>query len=281
MSGQITSASEDSFRPFNYLSSRIPGVRFQMVLLPTIEALLTAADERRLEFAFSTPVAFVELNARHRLRPIATVTQLAGDRTYPWLASAVFVRQSRTDIQQLTDVRGKRVMALSPLALGGWLAAVKEWRGLGLDEQRDPANLRFEFSYDEAAAEVCDGTADVGVLSAATLRDVAGQCPAGLRVLPAPFGARDPRYPLDVSTQLYPEAAFAVVSDAVDERLVTMVAIELLAIEQEARWPGPPPSPASRRRSATRPFNELMEDLRIGPDSAMAGSRSRRQSSSI
>ena len=146
VSGQITSASEDSFRPFtDYLSSRIPGVRFQMVLLPTIEALLTAADERRLEFAFSTPVAFVELNARHRLRPIATVTQLAGDRTYPWLASAVFVRQSRTDIQQLTDVRGKRVIALSPLALGGWLAAVKEWRGLGLDEQRDLANLRFEF----------------------------------------------------------------------------------------------------------------------------------------
>ena len=236
-----------------------------MVLLPTIEALLTAADARRLEFAFSTPVAFVELNARHRLRPIATVTQLAGDRTYPWLASAVFVGQSRTDIQQLTDVRGKQVIALSPLALGGWLAAVKEWRGLGLDEQRDLANLRFEFSYDKVAAEVCDGTADVGVLSAATLRDVAGQCPAGLRVLPAPFGARDPRYPLDVSTQLYPEAAFAVVSDAVDERLVTMVAIELLAIE-----PGSAVARAAAVAGFTAPLSytpvqQLMEDLRIGP----------------
>jgi signal transduction histidine kinase len=266
VSGQIDSASEQTFRPFtDYLSQRIPGVRFQMVLLPTIEALLKAADEQRLEFAFSTPVAFVELNFRHRLRPIATVTQIAGGAPYPWLAGAVFVRESRRDIQQLTDVRGKRLLALSPLALGGWLAAVREWRALGIDEQRDVASLRFNFSYAKVAAEVCDGTADVGVLAAATLRDVSGQCAEGFRVLPSPAGARDPRYPIDVSTQLYPEAAFAVVGDKIDERLVTKVALELLSIE-----PGSAVARAAAVAGFTAPLSytpvqQLMEDLRVGP----------------
>jgi signal transduction histidine kinase/CheY-like chemotaxis protein len=266
VSGQIESASDDSFRPFtDYLSSRIPGARFQMVPLPTIEALLRAADEQRIEFAFSTPVAFVELNFRHRLRPIATVTQVVGGQAYPWLASAVFVRQSRRDIQQLTDVRGKRVLALSPLALGGWLAAVREWRGLGIDEQRDLASLRFNFSYAKVAAEVCAGTADVGVLSAATLRDVSSQCAEGFRVLPSRAGARDPRYPIDVSTQLYPEAAFAVVGDRVDEGLVTRVALELLSIE-----PGSTVARAATVAGFTAPLSytpvqQLMEELRVGP----------------
>jgi signal transduction histidine kinase/CheY-like chemotaxis protein len=265
VSGQIESASLDTFKPFtDYLSQRIPGTRFQMVPLPTIEALLDAADRQQLEFAFSTPVAFVELNARHRLRPIATVTQVIGEHPYPWLASAVFVRQSRSDLQRLTDVRGKQVIALSPLALGGWLAAVREWRALGLDEQRD-FSARFVFSYAKVAAEVCAGTADAGVLSAATLRDVSSACPQGFRVLPGPTGARDPRYPTDVSTPLYPEAAFAVVGDNVDESLVTRVALELLSIE-----PGSAVARAATVAGFTAPLSytpvqQLMEDLRIGP----------------
>jgi signal transduction histidine kinase/CheY-like chemotaxis protein len=266
VAGQIESASQETFKPFtDYLTQRIPGARFQMVPLPTIEALLAAADAQRLEFAFSTPVAFVELNARHRLRPIATVTQMVGEQTYPWLASAVFVRQSRRDIQQLSDIRGKQVIALSPLALGGWLAAVREWRALGIDEQRDFGSVRFNFSYAKLAAEVCAGTADVGVLSAATLRDVSGQCAEGFRVLPGPAGSRAPRYPTDVSSQLYPEAAFAVVGDRVDEGLITKVALELLSIE-----PGSAVATAAAVAGFTAPLSytpvqQLMEELRIGP----------------
>jgi signal transduction histidine kinase len=265
VSGQLDSASQDTFKPFtDYLSQRIPEGRFQMVPLPTIEALLDAADRQQLEFAFSTPVAFVELNARHRLRPIATVTQVVGEQAYPWLASAVFVRQSRHDIERLADVRGKSVIALSPLALGGWLAAVREWRAQGID-QRDFSSVRFNFSYAKLAAEVCAGTADVGVLSAATLQDVSGQCAEGFRVLPGPAGLRDPRYPIDVSTQLYPEAAFAVVGDRVDEGLITRVALELLSIE-----PGSVVAKAATVAGFTAPLSytpvqQLMEELRIGP----------------
>ncbi len=265
VSGQIGQLSEESFRPFtDYLSERVAGADFRMVPLDNIEALVDAVDGGRLDFALATPAALVELSSRREIRPIATVLQMAGEDAYPWLAGAVFVKRSRTDIQRLADVRGKKVIALSPLALGGWLAALREWRGLGIDERRDFMTLQFLFSYAKVAAEICAGTADVGVLAAGTLRNVAGECREEFRVLPGPNGISDPRYPAEISTRLYPEAAFAVVG-SVQEHVVTMVTQELLAIT-----PGSEVATAATVAGFTAPLSyasvrELMQELRIGP----------------
>ena len=110
----------------------------------------------RLDFVIASPVALVTLTTRHRVRPIATVTQAAGDRMSPWLAGAVFVKTGRQDLQRLEDARGQRVLALSRLALGGWLAPMREWRRRGFEEA-DFARLEFEFSYQQVAAKVCRG----------------------------------------------------------------------------------------------------------------------------
>ena len=264
VSGQIGQLSEESFRPFtDYLSERVAGADFRMVPLANIEALVEAVDAGRLDFALATPAALVELTTRREIRPIATVLQMAGEDAYPWLAGAVFVKRSRSDIQRLEDVRGKKVIALSPLALGGWLAALREWRDLGLDERRD-VTVQFLFSYTKVAEEVCSGAADVGVLAAGTLRDVANACPEGFRVLPGPQGISDPRYPAEISTRLYPEAAFAVVGN-VQEHFVTSVTQELLAIA-----PGSEVATAATVAGFTAPLSyasvrDLMQELRIGP----------------
>ena len=75
----------------------------------------------------------------------------------------------------------------------------------------------------------------------------------------------DPRYPIAVSTPLYPEAAFAAVSTLLDEDVVTRVAVALLAIDAG--------SPAARVVGVAgftaplsyTPVQQLMQDLRIGP----------------
>src|SRR5262249_30635314 len=160
-----------------------------------------------------------EVDWRREVRPIATVTQsVAGKGAFPWLAAAVFVRRERDDLKTLSDARGKRVVALSPLALGGWLSALREWRRLGIDEKTEFASLTFKFSYDQVVADVCSGAADVGVLAAATFAERSSECHNELRVLPALDGP-DPRYPVPESTRLYPEAAFAVLG-GVDEHLI-------------------------------------------------------------
>jgi signal transduction histidine kinase/CheY-like chemotaxis protein len=264
VSGQLGQLSDESFRPFtDYLSERVPDADFRMVALEDIEALVQAVDDGRLDFALATPAALVELASRHEIRPIATVLQMAGEDAYPWLAGAVFVKRSRTDIQRLENLRGKTIIALSPQALGGWLSALREWHDLGLEE-RDFASVRFLFSYAEVAAEVCSGTADAGVLAASALGSVANECPEGFRVLPGPQGISDPRYPAAISTRLYPEAAFAVVGN-VPEHFVTQVTQELLAIT-----PGSQVATAATVAGFTAPLSyasvrDLMQELRLGP----------------
>ena len=266
VTGQLQNSAPQSFAPFTaWLDAHVPGQTFQMVQFSSIEDLQQAVERRRIDFAFATPIAMVGLNVRYGARAIATVMQpIPGGQNYPWLAGAVFVRDSRTDIQNLGDVRGKRVIALSPLALGGWLSVVREWHKTGVQEDRDLGNLRFVFSYANVVDEICRGNADVGILGANALLSVARLCPDKLRVLPGIKGDRDPRYPTAISTQLYPEEAFAVTREE-NEGVVAQVSTALLAVE-----PGSEVAKAATVAGFTAPLSyepveQLMQELRLPP----------------
>jgi PAS domain S-box-containing protein len=266
VNGQLNRETTQSFEPFTtYMERRVPGIDFRMVPLASIEDLVQAVERKQLDFAFATPAALVELNVRLGARAIATVLQpTTGGQDYPWLAGAVFVRDSRADIRRLEDVRGKRVIALSPLALGGWLSAVREWRKVGIREDKDLGTLRFVFSYARVAQEVCDGRADVGVLAAGALMQVESLCAEKLRVIPSTSGGRDPRYPVTISTELYPEEAFAVVG-AVPETLVSQTEIALLAIEPDSAVARAVAVAGFTAPLSYAPVQQLMEELRLRP----------------
>ncbi len=238
--GQFGLSSPTTSQPFiDYLQAAVPGYDFSVNTYSTIEALIAAVRSEELHFALITPVAYVQLNESNPLRTIATVTNPAGAINTPWLAGMAFVLDERADLRELGDARGKNVVALSPLGLGGWLSVVREWHDLGIDADRDFASVRFVFSYSQVVAEVCAGRADIGVLPGSGLQSEGVFCDRELRVLPVPGsdGALDPRYPMPVSTRLYPEVPFVVVAE-LDEDLVHRLAQALLAIR--------PDSPAAR-----------------------------------
>jgi signal transduction histidine kinase len=244
------------------LSSFLDGRPFEVVPLDSIEHMVDAAGRNQLDFVVASSVGLVTLMAQHRVRPIATITQASGSELYPWLASAVFVTNTRGDVRRLEEVRGLRVVALSPRALGGWLAALREWRQLGIVES-DFASLTFDLSPPEIAAKVCAGEADVGVLPVALFPNVAASCASGLRVLPPPQ-ANEITLPVAVSTRLYPEAAVAAVG-GLPENVVRRVAIALLSNDG-----GSPAARAFGVAGFTAPLaytsvEQLMRELRIPP----------------
>ena len=273
VTGDAQARVSDIFRPFtNYLDRSLESSEFEMVAFASIEDLLAAGGQGRIEFAFCNGPAAVQLNARVGARPVATVLQPASGATgspgSAWTAGSVFVQRSRTDIQQLQDARGKSVIALAPLALGGWLAALREWRRLGLNEAKDFTRLEFMFSYRGIAERVCKGGSDIGVLSNYALASVADVCPGGFRVLPPPPGV-DAGAGFAASTRQYPETAFVAMATA-DPGLASRVVVALLSL--------PPESVASKSANAsgfTIPQNyssveELMRELRIPPFEAPA-----------
>jgi PAS domain S-box-containing protein len=263
--GQLNMSSPAASLPFTtYLDEQIPGYDFSVTSYSTIEALIAAVDNGDLHFALITPVAYVQLNARNPIRTIATITNRAGTINTPWLAGMVFTLAERQDLLALTDAENANVVALSPLGLGGWLAAVREWRDLGIDADSDFASVRFVFSYAQVVAEVCTGTADIGVLPSIALQTDGVFCERELRILPAPGGSTHGRYPLPVSTRLYPEVPFTVVAD-VEESLVRSMAQALLGIEE-----GSPVASSINVAGFTAPLDydpvdELLQELTLAP----------------
>jgi signal transduction histidine kinase/CheY-like chemotaxis protein len=245
-----------------YLSSFLDNRPFEVVPLESVEHMVATADRGQLDFVVASSVGLVTLMARHRVRPIATITLASGSELYPWLASAVFVANRRNDVRKLEDVRGKRVVAFARRTLGGWLAAAREWRQMGIGEG-DFASVTFDLTPPEVATRVCSGDADVGVLPASLFPAVADSCAGGFQVLPPPR-PNDTTLPVAVSTRLYPEAAVAAIG-RLPEQVVTRVAIALLS--------NGPDSPAARAFGVagfTAPLGytqveELMQELRIPP----------------
>jgi two-component system, LuxR family, sensor histidine kinase TtrS len=170
ITGQIK--APNSFLPFTeYLDSRLPGYTFEVVGFSSIEALIQAIKDQSLDLAFITPAALIEINQESESRILATITQPAANTFSPWLAGAVFTRGDNTNIQSMSDIRGSKVVALSELALGGWLSAVRDWQELGINIESDLESVEFLFSYDGVIDSVCSGEADAGVIAASTFQN--------------------------------------------------------------------------------------------------------------
>jgi len=263
ITGQIQ--TPNSFLPFTeYLDSWLSDYEFEVVGFSSIEALIQAVEDESLDLAFITPAAFVEINQESELRVLATITQPAANTYSPWLAGAVFTRADNTDIQSMSDIKGSKVVALSELALGGWLSAARDWQELGINIETDLESVDFQFSYDRVIDSVCSGEADAGVIAASIFQNFAARCEQTLKTLPPGIQNQNIDYPLAHSTRLYPEVAFAI-TRPLDEVFIRNLTRAILDIEPRSEI-----ARAVNISGFTAPlsYNEvelLMRELRLGP----------------
>jgi two-component system cell cycle sensor histidine kinase/response regulator CckA len=256
----------DDFRAFTdyldaALNSDFPGVRFQMVAATTTERLVEMVGRGEVDFTLSNPISVVQLSYREGARPIATAMQLIRGEPTPWMAGVAFTLGSKSGIRTLTDARGKRVAALDPFALGGWLSIAAEWQRLGMDPRRAAASVDFLNNYSKIARAVCDGKADIGLLSTAGFERIRNTCPAGFRVLTAPGLASSA---LQASTRTYPESA-VMAREGVDEQLVSQLAAALITMPRNGVSAKAAGIYAFTAPLSYVPVEHLMQDLRTPP----------------
>lgn len=261
ISGQIAETATPA--PFeDYLENKLGNYQIQVREFEDIEAMMRAVSNQDLDFAFITPVVFVELSQNLELRPISTILQRAGDDYSPWLAGAVFTLESRADINAINEITDTSVIALSEFALGGWLSAVREWKELGINEE--DLNVTFDFSYASVIERVCSGEFALGVIAANTFDSYTQYCDQPLKVVSHHDAQQDNHFPLEHSTRLYPEVAFAEVIPH-DESLVRNLTRALLDIE-----PGSEVASVMNVQGFTAPLSYrevqlLMQELELGP----------------
>ena len=241
-----------------HLSATLPQYRFRLIPLGP-EALYDAVRDRRVDFVISNPGQYVEQEAAHGIARIATVAFEGGPRPSEAIGSTVFVRSDRADLRRWQDLKGKRLIAVSPDMFGGFRIAWREFAEQGIDPFADMASLHFSgFPVEHLFDAVARGEADVGIARGCAFEELAAQG----RIDPSRFtvigGHAMTGWGCMVSSRLYPDWPLAKLAHT-PNALARDVALALLAMP-----------PGDHGQNWTIPVDyqsvhDLFRRLKIGP----------------
>jgi ABC-type nitrate/sulfonate/bicarbonate transport system substrate-binding protein len=193
------------------LSYNLPFYNFTIVPLD-IKNLENSVRDKTIDFAITNPIQYVQLEHFYGLSRIATLGNRFNHKTYSRYGSVIFTRSDDKSITTYDDIKGHRVGIVDRSALGGFVMAQKELHS--------PTYLKKAFvlgTHDAVVKAVLDHTIDVGIVRTDVLerlQESEGLDLGRIKVL----GAKSsPDFPFLLSTELYPEWAFARASHTSEE----------------------------------------------------------------
>lgn len=217
----------------DYLSEAVPGYRFVMIPHSRIDKQMRDAVEGAFQFVLTNPATYIELAHRHQVRALLTLVNNRQGSAQTRFGSVIFTRAERGDILELSDLRNKRVMAVSPLGFGGWRAAWREMSANGIDPFEDFRQMSFAGGEQPRVIDaVREGRVDAGVVRTDMLERLADAGKIDLREFRVINNIETEGFPFFHSTPLYPEWPFAVMP-GVEQELVDRVTRALLEIKPD------------------------------------------------
>jgi PAS domain S-box-containing protein len=248
------------------LTDRGSGSSFIIVPLDLNE-IITAVLRRQVDFIIADPAVYVELEGFYGAQRIATLKNRYLNKGYSVLSSVIFTSTGKKGIQNISDLKHKRFMAVHEDSLGGWLAAWREFKAHRVNPASDFKSLRFGGTDDEVVYAVLNGRADAGSVNTTILERMAAEGKIDIkkvRILGKKGMNGDHEdVPFFHSAVLYPEWPFARLKHAPAE-IAEYVARTLLSIKSDdiaavtgkyAGWTVP---------SNYQPVHECMKELRVG-----------------
>lgn len=218
----------------DHLTEHVPGYRF--VIEPAgFDDIRRLVASGTVNFVLTNPGMYVEFEVQHAARRIATLRRLVQGRPCNEFGAIIFRRADRTDIADIHDLRGKRFALVNETAFGGWQMAWRQMLDLGFNPHRKLGALVAVDTHDHVVYEVLKGRADAGTVRTGTLEAMEQE---GL-IRRSDFALVHEntwdadRFPLALSTRLYPEWPFAILPNTPPE-LAERVAIALMSMAPDS-----------------------------------------------
>lgn len=215
----------------DYLNSQIREYHFSLQTLHFAD-MDRAIRQKKLDFLLTNPGHYILLEAEFDATAIATLIRLQNGHPVNKFGSVIFTRADRQDINDLKDLPGKTLIAVSEQSFGGY--QVPRWTLLrnGISVRQFERVSYVGMPQDNVVREVLNGTADVGFVRTGVLESM-------LREKTLPVGQikvinmqSKEIFPEMLSTELYPEWPMAVLPH-VPESLSKQVAHALQDIQAE------------------------------------------------
>jgi len=251
----------------DYLTDSIDGYRFKIVPLD-FDQVDPAVASGAVDFVLVNPGIYVNLEVRYRVSRIATLNNRGSGVPYNVFGGVIFTRADRNDIQTLSDLMGKRFMAVDKTSLGGFEMAWREFRHQGIDPYTDLAEIRFAGIHDRVVQAVLAGEVDVGTVRTDILERMAAEGVIELDQFRIIHPQKHDHFLYLNSTQLYPEWPFSKVRHTSNE-LAQRVALALLNMPLHH-----PATHAGHYTGWTFPLNyqpvhDLFKELQLPPYDVM------------
>ena len=249
-----------------YLDRAIPGYTFHVIPL-SFDDMFPTVENDEIDFILANSSYYAQMELLYGVSRLLTLRNLRMGKAYTNFAGTIFCRADRTDIRELTDLRGKTFMAVDPNSFGGWQMAWYEMTQSGLDPHRDFKSLSFGGTHDAVVEAVLSGKVDAGTVRSDTLERMAGEGKIGLSDFyviesrSCPYGED---FPFLHSTRHYPEWPLAKLKHTGPE-LAEAVTAALLSMPHDS-----PAAKAAHSAGWTvsenyQPVRDCLSTLQVGP----------------
>lgn len=248
----------------DFLSKQIPEHKFVMIPFIGINELMQEAAKNKFDFILTNPSSYVELEFSLGASAILTLRNKRQGRPYTKFGSVIFTRKDNKNINEINDLRGKTIVAVSKPAFGGWRVAKRELIKAGFTAKELENQVRFSGGIQQDVVSIIAlGNTDVGIVRTDMLERMAASGLIKLEDFKIINKKSTKDFPFARSTQLYPEWPFAK-TNKTSSALSKKVALALLTMPAEE-----PAAIAGKYVGWTvpedyQPVHNLMKDLKIG-----------------
>lgn len=198
----------------------------------TFPELEQATSNNQLDFVLTNPAHYILLTKRHGLSaPLATLAVDENNQRAMRFGGVIFTRAEQSNINDLGDIKNKRIAATSVDSFGGYLMQSYEFSKIGINLKKDNKIAITGMPHDNVVSAVFEGRADVGFVRTGLLESMAREGKLDIKKLKIINRQATENFPVQTSTLLYPEWAFASMRH-VDENLARHVAAALFSLEE-------------------------------------------------
>jgi diguanylate cyclase (GGDEF)-like protein/PAS domain S-box-containing protein len=198
---------------FDYLNQRLPTYHFEANYLFINEAE-KAVQEKSFQFIFTNPSHYVLLTHHFNFSsPLATLVNEEGGIPVSVFGGLIVTRADRQDINQLVDVKNKKIAIASHESFGGFQMQALELQNAGIDPFHELNLLEVGMPQLNVLLALQKGEADVAFVRTGELENAIKQGKIKSDSFKLIDAQLRPPYPFLSSTRLYPEWPFAALPD--------------------------------------------------------------------
>jgi len=185
------------FGPLADYLSRETGRKVTLVLAKDFAAFEKQVRDGELDLAFANSLVYVQLKRDVDLQPLALAAEKKGGSKF----RGIFVVRKDSGMQDLKDLKGKRLIFVEKDSLAGYFAQALFLKKHGLDPKTDVVTLPFAKKHDNVTMAVFNKAADAGGIREDDLEKMKGKVDLSqLKILA--YTEYFPNWPLAASPRL-------------------------------------------------------------------------------